>query len=326
MKIIALLPVRNEAWVLPTFLSSVKPLCDEIIAINNGSTDSSREILQKNNVIIKDIPSPKGKPFAMSTLRQELLNLGRERGGTHFIWLDADEAFTYPFIKNGREIISKLVPGQKIILHWLALWDSINEYRDDDSVWSNNYKDFIVCDDKKSNFEYKFLSEARTNGKNENYIKLPTNEGAVLHYQFSAWEHFQMKQAWYRCSELIKNPNNAQNINITYSITLKDNDIKTKNIPREWLNTISVPNINNLSISQHYTEIINWFDDYGINFFEPLEIWHIKKLKDEFKKRMDRNPKNKNKIVKTIKTLLRNIYEKNKNCIHKIWRIISWWN
>ena len=47
---------------------------------------------------------------------------------------------------------------------------------------------------------------ANTSNKNssKNKIRHDIEKGAVLHYQFSNWEAFQLKQAWYRCSELIQ--------------------------------------------------------------------------------------------------------------------------
>ena len=47
MRVIALLPFRNEAHVLPSYLSSVVPLVEKIIAIDDGSTDNSVEIMKK---------------------------------------------------------------------------------------------------------------------------------------------------------------------------------------------------------------------------------------------------------------------------------------
>ena len=46
MKVISLLPFKNEEWVLPTYLHSIKRLSDEIIAIDDGSTDNSVKILE----------------------------------------------------------------------------------------------------------------------------------------------------------------------------------------------------------------------------------------------------------------------------------------
>ena len=33
---------------------------------------------------------------------------------------------------------------------WLAMWKSLIRYKEDKSVWSSNYKDFIYRDDKKN--------------------------------------------------------------------------------------------------------------------------------------------------------------------------------
>ena len=46
MKVISLLPFKNEEWVLPSYLYSIKRLSDEIIAIDDGSTDDSVQILE----------------------------------------------------------------------------------------------------------------------------------------------------------------------------------------------------------------------------------------------------------------------------------------
>ena len=45
MKVIGLIPFKNEEHFLPTYLSNVKPICDEIIAVDDYSTDNSRKIL-----------------------------------------------------------------------------------------------------------------------------------------------------------------------------------------------------------------------------------------------------------------------------------------
>ena len=37
MKVIALLPFKNEEWILPTYLSNVLPIVDEIIALDDNS-------------------------------------------------------------------------------------------------------------------------------------------------------------------------------------------------------------------------------------------------------------------------------------------------
>ena len=37
-------------------------------------------------------------------------------------------------------------------MQWIALWKSYTRYKNDNSVWSNNYKDFIFHDDGKTKY------------------------------------------------------------------------------------------------------------------------------------------------------------------------------
>lgn len=292
MKIIALLPVKNEAWILPTCLSSLKLVVDEIIALDDHSTDQSCEILKQFGAIVAKLNQTSNEFVPMSERRQYLLELGRQRGGTHFVWLDADEAFTAPLIQSGKELISKLKPGEKIILPWLALWKSTNYYRQD-GIWGKSCKDFIVCDHLDYNFnKTKILSEPRTPGPfNKNSTQtLTISQGAVLHFQFVYWEKFQMKQAWYRCLELIKRPGKAFFINKIYVDTLDDNPQLTA-LPTIWTQNIIMPANSSNIFDWHREEIFKWFDEYGIEFFEPLQIWHIPELKKIFVLKMNRLPR-----------------------------------
>ena len=51
MKVIGLIPFKNEEHFLPTYLSNVKPICDEIIAVDDHSTDNSRKIMEEKQVV-----------------------------------------------------------------------------------------------------------------------------------------------------------------------------------------------------------------------------------------------------------------------------------
>ncbi len=290
MKIIALVPIKNEAWILPAYLSSVRPLADEIIALDDGSTDDSKEIIERSGGLVFAAGMNGEKNINMSERRKKLLALGRERGGTHFIWLDADETFSGNFIKNGREIIAGLKPGEKLLMRWIALWKSSDRYRNDDSPFGKNFKDFVSCDDPSYGFGDKFLSEDRTPGPYDNCRTLGQEEGVVLHFQFAFWDRNQMKQAWYRCSELINGSRSAKQINDIYSITLEDGYAENFLVPSGWLDGIELPGGDTLPSSWHYDAILKFFNQRGIEFFEPLQIWHIKELHDEFVKKTGREP------------------------------------
>ena len=126
--------------------------------------------------------------FSAGLMRQNLFNYAREAGGTHFVCLDADETFTSNFVPIARDIMSQLNIGEKVSMQWLALWKSSTHYRNDYTVWSNNFKDFIVCDDPSYEYDAnRFLCEDRTLGPNNDNTmrRLEVEHGAVLHYQFT---------------------------------------------------------------------------------------------------------------------------------------------
>lgn len=292
MKIIALVPVKNESWALPSYISSVSKIADQIIALNDSSSDESKNILLAAGVTVVDYDSSEETIVNMGKRRQKLLEIGRKAGGTHFIWLDADEAFSANFIPKAFNLIRSLAPGQKITMRWVHAWKNTSEYLiDNKSPFGVIWKDFIVCDKKNYNFESTFLSEARTQGPFNDYIKLPDSEGVVLHWQFARWEISQLKQAHYRCTELIKGERSTRRINNTYRITLPKENLNTKEIPNEWTKSIITP-ADLISGKDFYiNEIMRLFNEKGINFFEGLEIWHIKELYEIFIKLNKREPK-----------------------------------
>ena len=308
MKVIALLPFRNEEWCLPSYLHNTTKIVDEIIAIDDGSIDNSAKILEDAGAKVysseKLIKFNSG--WSEGSIRAELLKLGREAGGTHFVCLDADETFTNPLVENFQELIPQLQPGEKMSLQWLALWKSYSSYRHDATVWSNNWKDFVVCDDPSLSYNHnQHMHVGRTpvsvsDVNNESWRRLENEHGAVMHFQFSAYNNFQLKQCWLRCSELIQEPHNFQGINIKYSITLLEQNVGLEEMPKSWYDGIVLPKIENFDPEWKDSSFVRadllpgiykYFEDYGVEFFENLNIWHVPQLKNYFIKQTGRMPR-----------------------------------
>lgn len=294
MKLVALLPFKDEEWILPTYLSSIVPVVDEIVAVDDGSTDASRRLIEEAGGFVVDNTQVVQSGWAEHSIRETLLRLGRERGGTHFLGLDADEALTAPCREHLREALADLPRGRKLAMQWLTLWKGPDAYRNDGSVWTNLFKDFAFADPGDSDHSYAFLGVARTPGDNseQNWVKLPPARGAVLHYQFVPWRRCQVKQAWYRCSELIRSPDRAYDINRMYAISLDSPRAELTAVPREWLAGIDVPpDIAALPPAWHLAAIQAWFGEYGVTYFEPLQIWHVPELREEFVQKEGREPR-----------------------------------
>ena len=308
MKVIALLPFRNEEWCLPSYLHNTTKIVDEIIAIDDGSIDNSVKILEDAGAKVysseKLIKFNSG--WSEGSIREELLKLGREAGGTHFVCLDADETFTNPLVENFQELLPQLKPGEKMSLQWLALWKSYSSYRHDATVWSNNWKDFVVCDDPSLSYNHnQHMHVGRTPASvsdvnNESWRRLENEHGAVMHFQFSAYNNFQLKQCWLRCSELIQEPYNSQGINIKYSITLLEQNVGLEEMPKSWYDKIVLPKVENFDPEWKDSSFVRadllpgiykYFEDYGVEFFENLNIWHVPQLRNYFMKQTGRMPR-----------------------------------
>lgn len=323
MKIIALLPFKNEEWILPTYISDLSGIVDQIIGIDDGSTDKSVQILEEAGALVFKNENTIKTGWAEHNIRQKLLQLGRQHGGTHFVCLDADEIFNLDFRRKAREIISSLSPGQAVSMKWTTLWKSLYTERID-SVYKNLYKDFIFCDDTQLEYPYAFLGVKRTPSKESHTIKVDGGN-SVFHFQYVNFQKNQLKQAWYMCSELVKGERSVKRINLTYAITLDGKHVKTQAVDQNQYASILLPKEQLIdSENWHLCEIKRMFNEHGISFFEPLNIWGIKQLQNIFLETFQRKPKiktfsktlvyaNKTRhLVKDVlKSIFKKVYEKN---------------
>jgi glycosyltransferase involved in cell wall biosynthesis len=282
MKIIGITPIKNESPFIDSFASSLSKVCDKIIVLDDNSTDDSITLLKKYDKV--DIVNFENNNN-WGSKRGYLFNMARDYGATHIVALDADEAFTSNAIENFDIITSAINEGQRCTLHWLPMWKSLYDYRDDNSVWSNSYKDFIICDDGKMSYNGNWIHEPRLPIVSPTK-QITSNVGGVFHFQFSSWEAFQIKQSWYRCLERVENPNKSvHEINNTYSITLDDTNCLTTNAPSEWYKDVILPDLNNVynNTTWRLNQIKDWFNTYSVDFFKDLDIWHVNEIKNIIK-------------------------------------------
>ena len=92
MKVIALLPIKNEAWVLEHTLASLSAFCDVIVVSDQHSTDGSPEICRRFPKVVMLGSPPAGEPDLPKQARWRLLDAARSYDGTNLLWwTDADE-------------------------------------------------------------------------------------------------------------------------------------------------------------------------------------------------------------------------------------------
>jgi len=283
-KIVGLLTVRNEQILIEQCLRALSLITDSIVILDDASDDDTAQIIKSlarscNIEIIlrkkkwyRDEPGDKNK----------LLEAGRKIGGTHFIFIDADEMFTANCVKNNylRTKILRLKPGQKMHVYFYNLWRNTNCYRDDDSPWKPRYINCIFCDDGKcfyKNNGFIHTPHIPTNliGKT---VKLKDPDYGLMHFQFVNWENLLIKQAWYRCLERIRYPEKAINdINALYAPSKDETNLKVTQVPDDWFDHYNFIDSSVLEKPEVWRkkQVLEWFAQYGKQQFVDLDIWDI---------------------------------------------------
>jgi hypothetical protein len=288
-KVICLMPVKNEASVLPQTLAVISEYCDIIIIADQMSTDGSRELYKKFPKVLVIDNVRKGHS---NEVRWDLLKKAREFGANNFIiCLDADEYIPSTlFRKFYQERDFKV--GESFRFPWIQLWKSPG-YFNNSGVWYRNYQRIAWVDDGVTEYEQITVVNDHVSRVPQDFLKNNKRIDSVpiLHLQWLFLEKTQYKQALYRCSELARFPNTANQINISYAHSLDEGGKVFSKTPQEWIIEYNFNGIDFASGGDKYRdEIFALFDRYGIEYFEPLQVWHIGKLKDEFIRRVGREP------------------------------------
>lgn len=279
MKIIALLPVKNEGWVLKYCLDSLS-FVDEIIAIDDNSTDNTREILLKYGCKILELETKASIGWKEFDIRTHLLNEARKLGATHIIAIDGDESLSPDFQRDAKMILSNLKKGQQLQLEWINLC-SKNTY-----LLPRIYKNFAICDDGVSMFTPAFLGVSRVPFTKILPLKLESKY-CVFHYQWINKRRAQYKQAWYMVSEFLKKTRSPRRINATYSFVTER---KYSNLEKDMPVPSSLPDTKTDGTIWQKDKLEEIFNNHPIEKFEKLAIWDIDELKTKFIKETGRDP------------------------------------
>ncbi len=280
-KIVGLIQIRNEETYIKQCLDCLIPYVDALVILDDASTDETVNIIKtlKKSLPIKVIIENEKSAWETgneSENKQKLLDAGRSIGGTHFICIDADEIFTADCMENNylRNQILALKPGQSRMMRWIQLWRSTDQFN---VTHISKYKPIIFCDNHKAEYSNAFLHGCNLPQNLEPFSILDTNYG-LLHFQFVNWRNLLIKHAWYRCLERIRKPQKSiPEINTLYGNTINETNVVLKPCPKSWFEgyTLFDPLIYEKPIVWREEQVLTWFDNYGQDFFEDLEIWNI---------------------------------------------------
>jgi glycosyltransferase involved in cell wall biosynthesis len=90
MKLVSILRVKNEILIIKECLAKLSELSDEIIVLDNGSSDGTLEVYKDFSKVVQVL---KTEGFNEGRDKIILLNAAKERNPDWILWIDGDEVF-----------------------------------------------------------------------------------------------------------------------------------------------------------------------------------------------------------------------------------------
>ena len=144
LKIFAVMQLRNEAYYLPGCLAHLRDHVDGIIALDDGSTDATPDILDAEPKLITRIALPREENHIWRERmhQQILLEQARASGADWVLVCDADERYETGFLQHLHQIAQSLhaLPLPCVQVSLKELWGSAFQYRND-GVWGTKQRD-----------------------------------------------------------------------------------------------------------------------------------------------------------------------------------------
>jgi glycosyltransferase involved in cell wall biosynthesis len=266
-------PVKNEAWILPRFLSVTSHFADRIVIADQESTDESVSICQQYPKV-KLIHNRSGE-YDEAARQRLLIQAARELVPEHkiIIALDADEilsanALTAP----GWQSMLAAKPGTVLCFEKPDLYLSTSQCMRYKTPWPLGY-----VDDGAAHHPKKIHS-----------IRIPTPKSSptlhvegvkILHYALTRMDALRSKQRMYSVVEHIHRTKPFWRRRVAYSIAMDWTKLgKLEFSPAEWFEGWERIGIDMHTIPsevyhwQDY-EVLRYFAKYGMRRFWVDDIW-----------------------------------------------------
>ncbi len=247
MKVVGLMPVRNESWCLGLSARVALMWCDELVILDHGSTDGTTELLlelqseytiERIRLLFEDDPQ-----WDEMRHRQRMLCTARERGATHITIIDADEILTgnlteaiggFCCIKGALETMPR---GHILQLPGYNLRGSLNRYHSN-GIWGNRLFSVAFADDPRLGWSGdKFHHREPTGaGIMRGYQPIAQGEGGIMHLWGVSERRLKAKHALYAMTERLRWPDKPiKEINRMYGWATKgEPGHRTFGTPDSW--------------------------------------------------------------------------------------------
>jgi Glycosyl transferase family 2 len=211
MKIVAIMPVRNEDWILGLSLRVALKWCDSVVVLAHACTDDSLGIIPKvadehpNRLCV--VAHQRGQWDEMND-RQALLEIARceELSATHIALIDADEVITADLLPHMRRLVEASRDG------WMLDLPLYNVRHGDqyhtNGVWGNRWVATAFLDNPQLHWAGDCFHHREPFGVNRWHRAKPVaqGDGGVMHFWGASERRLIAKHALYRMTERIRWP------------------------------------------------------------------------------------------------------------------------
>lgn len=214
MKLIGLMLARSESWVIGCSARAALKWCDDLVVIDDDSTDDTAEIARDAGAYVVTVRRTE-EHWPEMHLRQKSLDIGRNRDGTHFAIIDADEVLTATDIPHVKAWFGALAAGQCLDAPMIACWKSLDEYNAGiQSTITLGFRDAPgLCWKPRGTEQYHHHARPPMGSSPQHCA---AHGRGVFHLQFAAWDRFIWKHRHYLLMERLRWGYPARELNEKY--------------------------------------------------------------------------------------------------------------
>ena len=245
MKLVGMMPARNEAWCLGLSLRVALMWCDAVIVLDHASTDRTPDIVEAvmgeedpGRVLYIRNEDPKWDEMAH---RQRMLVAARQIGATHLAIIDADEVVSGD-IMHCEECISafrqaiETMAGESIMeLPGYNLRNGLGQYHSN-GVWGNRWFSTAFADNRLLHWGGDNFHHREPRGlKLQPYRPIEQGQGGVMHLWGASERRLIAKHALYKITEHLRKMRPDSVIDREYSWAIKgDPQVPSFGTPSTW--------------------------------------------------------------------------------------------
>lgn len=247
-KIVGMMLVRNEGWIIKASALIALRWVDELVIMDDDSEDETADLIidvcrmagTERVFYYANRRDDDPDVWREMELREQLRRHAEERNPTHYAIIDADEIPVAPIVPQLRRIVAECRPGEGISVPMHSPYHSTTTRRVDGSFEPAGgifigYRETPGSGWAPAGDGYQHHARCPQGVRNQ-LPMYPASDGGIMHMQFASKRRLEVKSAYYKALETIQYPGrmSPDELNKKYDWTLQQQSKQTKDIPAEW--------------------------------------------------------------------------------------------